>query len=174
MLALAYTLILVGCMLMAADLILFPHGVVAMIGLGGIIVGIGFVFGEDPLLGILTLVALFLIVPLLGKLLLDYWPRTPMGRRLVLTAPTAEANPARQAIHLELEGLRGRIGKTLSALRPAGTTDFDGRRIDTLSEGTLIEPGQWVRCVDVQAGKVIVRVADGPPRPADLENMQLG
>ena len=53
-------------------------------------------------------------------------------------------------VNLELEQLRGRYGKTLSALRPAGVTDFDGRRVDTMSEGTLIEAGQWVRCIDVQ------------------------
>ena len=47
-------------------------------------------------------------------------------------------------------------------LRPSGVTEFDGRRVDTLSEGPLIEAGQWVRCVDVRAGKVIVRPADKP------------
>ena len=62
----------------------------------------------------------------------------------------------------ELEELRGRFGRTLSALRPSGVTDFDGRRVDTITEGMMVEPGQWVRCVDVRAGKVIVRPADKP------------
>jgi membrane-bound ClpP family serine protease len=69
---------------------------------------------------------------------------------------------------LELEQLRGRYGKTVSSLRPAGITEFDGRRVDTLSEGDMIDPGQWVRCVDVKAGRVIVRPVERPP---DLESM---
>jgi membrane-bound serine protease (ClpP class) len=70
--------------------------------------------------------------------------------------------------NLELVGLKGRYGKTISALRPAGVVDFDGRRVDSLSEGMMVEPGQWVRCVEVQAGKVIVRPAERP-RLEDLE-----
>jgi len=38
--------------------------------------------------------------------------------------------------------------------------DLDGRRIDTLTEGMMVEPGQWVRCIDVKAGRVIVRPVD--------------
>ena len=72
-------------------------------------------------------------------------------------------------VNLELEQLRGRYGKTVSALRPAGITEFDGRRVDTLSEGGLIHPGQWVRCIDVKAGRVIVRPVEGPPDLANLE-----
>jgi hypothetical protein len=33
----------------------------------------------------------------------------------------------------------------------------------------MIEPGQWVRCIDVRAGKVIVRPVERPPDLGDLE-----
>jgi membrane-bound serine protease (ClpP class) len=56
----------------------------------------------------------------------------------------------------------------VSALRPAGITEFHGRRIDTLSEGDMIDAGQWVKCVDVKAGKVIVRAVERPPELGDL------
>ena len=46
-------------------------------------------------------------------------------------------------------------------LRP-GVVDFDGRRIDTITEGMMVEPGQWVRCIEVKAGKVIVRPVEKP------------
>ena len=72
-----------------------------------------------------------------------------------------------------LEQLRGRYGRTVSSLRPAGITEFDGRRIDTMSDGTMIEPGQWVRCIDVRAGKVVVRQVDRPPDLADMEPTEL-
>jgi membrane-bound serine protease (ClpP class) len=61
----------------------------------------------------------------------------------------------------------------MSALRPAGITDFDGRHVDTITEGFMVEPGQWVRCIDVRAGKVVVRSA-AEPKLSDLENADLG
>jgi hypothetical protein len=41
--------------------------------------------------------------------------------------------------------------------------------VDTITEGIMIDTGQWVRCIDVQAGKVIVRPVDKPPDLGDLE-----
>ena len=60
------------------------------------------------------------------------------------------------------------IGRTLSALRPAGVVDFDGRRVDTLTEGMMVDPGTMVRCIDVRAGKVVVRPIEKPDL-GDLE-----
>ena len=76
-------------------------------------------------------------------------------------------------VNMELEQLRGRLGRTLSSLRPAGVTDFDGRRIDTITEGMMVDAGQWVRCIDVKAGKVIVRPVQAP-RLEDLESADFG
>src|SRR5262249_26477872 len=95
-------------------------------------------------------------------------PKTPLGRRLFLPGPDDDGAVAQMPVNLELEGLRGKFGRTLSPLRPCGVVDFNGRRVDTMTAGEVIEPGQWVRCRDVQAGRVIVRQVSGPP---DLANM---
>jgi membrane-bound serine protease (ClpP class) len=86
-----------------------------------------------------------------------------MGQRFILKAPEDDdATVAAMPVNVELEGLRGRYGRALSSLRPAGVVDFDGKRVDTISEGLLVEEGQWVRCIEVKAGKVIVRPVDKP------------
>ena len=72
-----------------------------------------------------------------------------------------------------VEALRGRYGRTVSALRPAGVTEFDGKRVDTMSEGQMIDPGVWVRCIDVKSGTVIVRQVDKPPDLANMETADL-
>src|SRR5262249_31142075 len=111
---------------------------------------------------------LFVSLSVLAILFFNFWPLTPFGKRFFLKVPEESDplghDPARQ----ELERLRGRFGRTISALRPSGITEFDGRRVDTMSEGSLIGPGQWVQCIEVKAGKVIVRQVDAPP---DLENI---
>jgi len=70
----------------------------------------------------------------------------------------------------ELDRLKGRYGRTLTPMRPSGSVEIDGRRVDALSEGMMIDPGVWVRCVDVKGSRVTVRQVDAP---ADLGNINL-
>jgi membrane-bound ClpP family serine protease len=80
-------------------------------------------------------------------------------------SPAAEASIAEMPELAELANLRGRVGKTLSPMRPSGVVEFDGMRIDAMSEGLSLEAGTWVKCVDVKPGKVIVRAVE-PERSA--------
>jgi membrane-bound serine protease (ClpP class) len=80
-----------------------------------------------------------------------------------------QAGATLATVHQELDAFKGRIGKAVSVMRPAGVVSFDGRRVDCLSEGMLIEPDTWVRCVEVKAGRVVVRPIDAPDLK-DLEN----
>jgi len=160
---LGYLLLAVGLILMAAELLLPTGGVLFVLGIAGLIVGVAMTFAYDPTQGLVVLIALFVGVPIVVPLLLYWWPRSPLGRALVLRKPDDDMAVANMPVNLELEALRGRFGKTLSPLRPAGATSFDGERVDTLSEGPLIDAGRWVRCVDVRAGRVVVREVEGPP-----------
>jgi membrane-bound ClpP family serine protease len=128
-----------------------------------IAVGVIFTFWYDTTTGTWTLIGVFVALPILGKMLLTYWPRTRMGRRMMLTAPTEEDTTlASLQANQELEELRGRFGRAVSPLRPSGLVDFEGRRVQSITEGRMVEPGQWVRCVAIQANKVIVRPVDKP------------
>lgn len=162
-LTLAFVLIAAGLLLLLAEL-LIPSGLCFVLAVcclvGGVVMT--FMYSEDPYTSWLTLVGVFVIVPALGAVIIRVWPKTPMGRRFFLHGPDEDATLAQMPVNLELEQLRGRLGRTLSPLRPAGVTDFDGRRVDTLSEGMLIDAGVWVRCIDVKAGRVIVRAVDKP------------
>ncbi len=160
---LGYLLVAAGLILMAAELLLPTGGILFVLGIGGLIAGVAMIFSYDATRGLVTLIALFIILPTAGPVILHYWPRTPLGRRFVLSEPADDAAIANMPVNLELETLRGRYGKALSALRPSGVTDFDGQRVDTLSEGAFIEAGKWVRCVDVRASRVIVREVEAPP-----------
>jgi membrane-bound ClpP family serine protease len=155
-------LIVVGFLLMAADLFIPTGGFLLAGGLAAIGIGVVVIFFHSPSIGMMALVGVFIALPVMFVFLGHYWPRTTMGRRFMLTEGDENATVASLAINKDLEQLRGRIGRTLSALRPSGVVDFDGRRIDTITEGMMVDPGQWVRCIDVKAGKVIVRPVDKP------------
>ena len=51
----------------------------------------------------------------------------------------------------------GREGVTTTFLRPVGTADFDGVKLEVLSEGEFIEGGTSVKVVKVEGRKLVVR-----------------
>jgi membrane-bound serine protease (ClpP class) len=160
-LTVAYLLIVLGLALLVAELFIPSGGILFLAStlciLGG--VAMAFIYGGSST-GMATLLCVFVVVPAVATAMLYLWPRTPMAKRLILR--DRDETVAQSPVNLELEGLRGRYGRALSDLRPAGTVEFDGRRIDTISEGPMVPAGAWVRCVDVRAGTVVVRQADAP------------
>src|SRR5262245_12592443 len=149
-LVLAYALIAIGLLLLAAELFLPTAGVAGVLGIAGVIAGITIAFSYNSTQGVVAMIIVLILVPSVGPLLMHYVPKTALGRRFFLIGPEEDATIAQMPVNLELEQLRGRYGKTLSPLRPSGVADIDGRRVDVLSEGTLVEAGRWVKVIDVK------------------------
>ncbi len=53
-----------------------------------------------------------------------------------------------------------RSGEALTVLRPVGIAEFDGVRLNVVTEGDYIEKGQRVTIVQVEGGRIVVRKAD--------------
>jgi membrane-bound serine protease (ClpP class) len=160
----AFALIATGFVLLCAELFIPTGGILFVISVCAIVFGIAitFLYGNDPTLGLVTLGLVFVAFPVLGRFALRYSSKTRLGKRLILSAPEEDATIASMPVLVELEQLRGRYGRAVSALRPSGIVEFDGRRVDTITQGMMVEPGEWVRCIDVRAGRVIVRPAPKP------------
>jgi membrane-bound serine protease (ClpP class) len=81
-------------------------------------------------------------------------PRTRAGRELVLKdAITAQIGASSSSIE-------GKVGVTLTPLRPSGAAEIDGRRVDVVTDGVFIEAGAPVRVVAVQGARVVVAPAE--------------
>lgn len=166
----AYVIVAAGLLLMVLEVSVPAHGVLFILGLLAEMFGVALVFYHgDRYLGFATLAGVCVLVPLATWGLMHLWPKTPMGKRLAIPAADEAATVAYMPVVQELEVLRGRIGQAVSMLRPAGVVEFDGRRIDVLTEGPMVEVGTWVKCIDVKAGKVIVRPLDQPPALEQLD-----
>lgn len=158
-LTLGIFLIVVGFLLLAADLFA-ASGLLFVLSASSILVGVVFLFKHDTMAGVWGLLAVFVIGPTLTSVLLRVSPL----RRLVHAPEPDEA----VAVGPDLQELKGRVGRTLSAMRPGGAIDFDGRRVDGLTEGMMLGPNQRVRCIDVRGGQVIVR----PVSDRDAGNLE--
>jgi membrane-bound ClpP family serine protease len=98
-------------------------------------------------------------VPAVGWLSVQAWKSLalkrgldPLGAGGSITQVMAELS--------ELDTLNGATGKTLTPMRPSGLVEFNGRRVDALTEGLMLDADTPVRCVEIKAGRVIVRKID--------------
>lgn len=66
----------------------------------------------------------------------------------------------REQLHAgqDMQVLVGRQGVTTSVLRPAGIGDFDGVRLNVVTEGGFIECGKPIEIVSVQGTRIVVKI----------------
>lgn len=168
--SIALLLTLIGALLIVAE-VFFPSGGVLGVFAGlSLLAAVYYAYTAGGLMTGLTLAAVeVLVAPVLVYGALRILPHTPMGRVLVGSAPTAEEVAVDDSRH----DLIGRVGVARSKLLPAGAVEIDGRVLDCVSRSQAIDPGEYVKVVEVSANRVVVRRAgagDRPenPKPDDL------
>ncbi len=124
----------------------------------------------QPEVGLAILIVAIVGMPTLLVFALKYWPKTAMGRRILLGVPRSEDVLPEQDRAERLKSLVGQIGRTKCKMLPSGAISIDGRTVDAISEGMPIEPGQAVRVVEVRANHVIVRPIDQHESPPVAED----
>ena len=90
--------------------------------------------------------------------------RSAARGRLNNTAMVLKETESAEAGYSATEDLSvfiGREGKVLTALRPTGTAEFDGVRLNVASEGDYLPPGTPVRIIRAEGSKVLVRDVRG-------------
>jgi membrane-bound ClpP family serine protease len=166
-LTLAFVLIGCGVVLLLAEFFLPTGGILVVVGLGLMIVAVGVIllYGSTTE-AVAAIIATCIGLPIAGNLLFYGWQR--LSRQVSLDSETVQATVANTPEAAELEQLKGRYGKTVSPMRPAGSVEIDGRRVDALTEGMMLDPGVWVKCVAVRAGWVVVRQVEPPAALSDM------
>jgi membrane-bound serine protease (ClpP class) len=152
-----------GLILLALELFVVPgFGLTGVLGitalLGGLslsLVGAGATW--PVIVGAVGRVVFSLLFAIAASLvLLRFLPRLPMGRKLILQTDLAASEgyasaPERDRIWL------GKSGIAISALRPAGIADVEGERVDVVSDGEFIEPGEQIVVSRVDGNRIVVR-----------------
>lgn len=91
-------------------------------------------------------------------------PRIPFLNRAILRPGTGAAPSIAGPAGLALDAIDpsyrpalGARGVALTVLRPAGKVVIDGRELDAVSDGDLIEAGRAIEVVTVEPGRLVVR-----------------
>lgn len=171
-LQLAILLLVAGIFVLALELVIPSAGMLFLVAAGCVIGSVVVAFLVDTRYGtgfLFLVMVLSVILPGIG---FQLWKRSPIGRRMFLQSPFLEEAPDQQtaASGDHLDSLLGQVGRTLTPLRPAGISEFSGRRVDTVAEGVMIERGEWVKVVHVQGNRVVVRKTE--PRGHDFSLLE--
>lgn len=159
----ALVLIALGVALLGAE-ILAPTGGILVVGaLVFFALAVGVVLYSGTLIEAVVVVGGMAVgLPAAGFAAVSAWRRMSLDSALDAGATDAPAAA-------EVPSLKGRTGKTVSPLRPSGTAEFDGKRVDAMTEGTMLDAGVWVKCMEVKRGQVIVRRMENPPDVSGIE-----
>lgn len=149
-------LILLGIALLAIEIFVIPgFGVSGILGIAALISGIFLV--TDSLLEGLIFTAGALIV--LGIILYLSF-KSPRTQRLWKKFSLSTRQTSKEgyvAPKPQYEMYLGQVGIALTQLRPAGTGDFNGVKLDVVTEGGFIGLGTTIKIIGVEGSRIIVR-----------------
>jgi membrane-bound ClpP family serine protease len=163
----ALILLAVGLALSLMEVFVPSGGLIGFLAAASIIASIVMAFRQGSMVGLAVLAGALVTVPFVVFIGLQIWPRTALGRRMLLEPPDADDLLPDHPKHRQLKSLVGRIGQTKSTMLPSGGVIIDGRTIDAMSEGVPIEAGQTVRVIEVRGTRVVVRPVDATAPDAD-------
>jgi membrane-bound ClpP family serine protease len=156
----AALLLALGLALAVIELFVPSGGLLGLMALVSLVGGIGLAFYRGPWTGLAFLAIAVICLPVGIAVAMRWWPYTPLGRRLLLEVPQQDAVLPDSEARRQLKQLIGRIGEAQTLMTPSGAVLIEGRVIDALSAGTVIEPGQHVRVIEVRGNRVLVQVTD--------------
>jgi membrane-bound serine protease (ClpP class) len=142
-------LMVFGMLLLFAEVAIIPgFGVAGISAIGMIIGGSAFAWSR---FGATWGVGSLLISSAAAVAILKIVPNTKYGKSLVLSSQLKKS-----AVDDKAGQLVGKEGTTITALRPAGAAEIDGRRLDVVTDGVFVEAGRVVRVVSVEGARIVV------------------
>lgn len=157
-------LFLIGLGLIALEIFVIPGFGIA--GISGIILVIASLFlaltGTMPVFDfdIVSTAIIQLAVALLAAIVLilmmaKFLPKSSIFSKLILsTSETSESGFVAYPSEKELLGMEG---ITLTDLRPAGSVEINGKRVDVVADWDYIEKGKKIKVIKVEGIKVVVQ-----------------
>lgn len=152
-----------GLVLLVLEVFVIPgFGVAGALGIVALLAGLslsligGGATGEFVLKAVGRVVFSLLIALIASLVTLRFLPRLPFGRRLILETGLLAGAGGGSAPESDRNWL-GKSGTALSPLRPAGIAEIEGKRVDVVSDGELIEPGVPIVVTRVDGNRIVVR-----------------
>jgi membrane-bound ClpP family serine protease len=157
---LAVLAFLLGLIAIILEIIVFPgFGIAGIIGI--ILFGWGVLLASVDVVHVTEALVLALIATIIILIVgLKLMSRYKLWFKLTLQNRQQKENGYVAPLQ-ELSSFGGKEGFALTPLRPAGTAEVAGERLDVVTGGEFIEPGSRVMVVRVEGTRVVVKQLNG-------------
>lgn len=147
-------LFIIGFALLIAELFI-PGGIVGIIG--GALMVISLLFAGESMVYMAYSILIALFIAFIGMVIIMkfFGKNLHLFSKLVLKdATTTEEGYVSNVNRIEL---LGKVGKTVTPLRPSGTIIVDNERLDVVSEGSYVDIEKTVEIIEVEGSRLVVR-----------------
>lgn len=162
---LALLLYCAAVVLAFVDLFIPSGGLLLILATAAALGSILFGFRSGTTMGMTMLTIVSASVPAFAYAAIKIWPKTPIGKRIILGLPKSEES-ATDRKHPWSDFL-GKVLIAESPLMPSGQIRIGHRRYNAVAENGLIEAGQHVEIVAVKERNLVVRVTSAAVTPAE-------
>lgn len=143
-------LLVVGAVLVLLETVL-PGMVAGLIGFGCLVAGLFLAYAvHGPEVGNRVLFCVVAALTILAVLWIRFFPHSRLGQMFVTRRTVG-------GLGVERPELVNQTGTAMTLLRPSGTAQIGGNRVDVITEGGLIERGTPVKVIAVEGLRVVVR-----------------
>ncbi len=162
----AVLLLSIGLLLVVVEMFIPSGGALGFLSAGSIIASIVMAFRHSAAAGTGFMALAVFGTPLLMAIGFKVWPRTPMGRRILLEVPRPDDVLPDDDLRRQLKDLVGKRGRAKTLMLPGGPVEIEGRTFDAVSQGQPVEQGAAVKVVEIRGTRIVVRPDTGPPPDA--------
>jgi len=144
-------------------------GVFGVLAVALLITSIVFAFQVGIVFGSLYTFFVCLLVPVFLWYALRMWPKTWMGRQILLTPETDPALCPNEELQV-LKQLIGKQGLAKSKMLLGGLIEIEGNRYSAVSDAEPIESGEPICVIRIEGTSIIVRrinLTESPSSPAE-------
>lgn len=151
-------IVLLGMMLLAAEVFVIPGtGIAGILGLSVLAGGVVWSFF---LYGALGGFAVLIVSSVLVALAWWLFFATGASKRFVLRSSVPPGNmEAQHGLGPAPAALLGRVGTTVTPMRPSGSVAMGDSHFDAITDGSYLEAGVQVTVVQVEGNRVVVEAA---------------
>jgi membrane-bound ClpP family serine protease len=154
-LLLAVLLYLLCAVTLVAEVFVPSAGLLSILSLLFLAGGVYIFFQYSPVAGWIGILLAVVMIPMVLVMAYKILPQTRFGQSVILSPPErrqGDAVPDGES----LSQLAGQTGLALTPLRPVGTCEIKGKRIQCVAETGLIEKGTQIKVMTVEGSRVIV------------------
>ncbi len=159
-LMLAVFLFVVCAALLVVEIFVPSFGLLTVCALVCLVGGVSVFFQYGTAIGWVGVGIAAVLIPVIWIIAYRLFPNSSFGRKIILGPPDRSAGDAIPD-NAGLQSMLGRAGVVLTPLRPVGMCDFDGERIECVSEAGYVEKDREVKVIHVEGTQLTVRLAEG-------------